>query len=353
MDTTACDKTFLEKIVHGFAEIVKDEDGSFRLFRVPCALLPKLGARVNVRCYHPAGSELRFRMKDTPVRFTFRRITEPDARIHDARSSIPLGVYCGDFQYNWYMLQDGDTTIEIKPFRDDSGILHRNRYRFDPDLTRIILPPFVEIRVVSWEGEMEPPRPEDEPSVQLLSYGSSITQGAFSILGCGTYPAVLARELGVDVCNLGFGGGATLEPEIAEWMVSRTDWHLATLEMGINIFYLSVDDFRTRVRNFLTPFAADPLKRPVFTLDMLPSVSYFDHLEDGMAKAAAFKQIVREETAAAATRNPAMKALEYSSLLTLASDYTTDLLHPAAHAFETIGRGLAEQIKKLDLPILK
>ena len=34
------EEMFLEKIAHGFAEIVKDNDGSFRLFRVPCALLP-------------------------------------------------------------------------------------------------------------------------------------------------------------------------------------------------------------------------------------------------------------------------------------------------------------------------
>ena len=344
------EEMFLEKIAHGFAEIVKDDDGSFRLFRVPCALLPKLGARVNIRCYHPAGGELRFRMKNTPVSFTFRRITEPDSKIHDASAVIPVGIYYGDYQYAWRMLNDGDTKITIMPFPDTTGILHRNRYRFNPDLTRIILPPFVEVRVIDWEGEMEPPQPEDVPSVQLLSYGSSITQGAYSVLGDGTYPAVLARELGVDVCNLGFGGGATLETEIAEWMVSRTDWHFATLEMGINVFHLSPDDFRILVRNFLAPFAADPLKRRVFTLDMLPASSHFAPNNEMIQKAAAFNRIVREETEA--TGNPALISLPYHSLLTRAADYSTDILHPAAHAFEKIGCGLAEMIRKHDLPLL-
>jgi hypothetical protein len=163
-------------------------------------------------------------------------------------------------------------------------------------------------------------------------------------LGNGTYPAVLARELGVDVCNLGFGGGATLEPEMAEWIVSRTDWHFATLEMGINVFYLSPDEFRERVRNFLAFFASDPLKRTVFTLDMLPASSHFTPNEEIMQKAATFNRIVREETVA--TGNPAMIALPYSSLLNRAADYSTDILHPAAHTFEKIGCGLAEMIRK-------
>ena len=67
-------------------------------------------------------------------------------------------------------------------------------------------------------------------------------------------------------------------------------------------------------------------------------------------RAAAFNRIVSEETAA--TGNPGMIALPYHSLLTRAADYSTDILHPAAHAFEKIGCGLAEMIRKYQLPIL-
>ncbi|MBQ9336957.1 MAG: hypothetical protein IJS14_06650 [Lentisphaeria bacterium] len=336
------DPAFLKKILHGFAEVVRDDDGSFRLFRVPCALLPKLGKRVNVRCYHAAGSELRFRMGDTPVRFIIRRITEPDHPLFTAQTVVPVGIFHGDFQYDWLALQEGDNEIVIKPFEDPSGLRYRLHRRFRTELTRIVLPPFVELRIIGWQGEMEPPHPGDEPARQLLAYGSSITQGAYSPLGTETYPAVLARELGVDVCNLGFGGGATLEPELAEWIVSRTDWHLATLEMGVNVFNLSVDDFRKLVRNFLAPFAADPLERPVYSLDMLTTGDEFRRDETGMAKAAAFRQVVREETAA--TGKSRMKTLTYAPMLAGPSDYSTDLIHPALHAFESIGRGLAAQI---------
>ena len=51
------------------------------------------------------------------------------------------------------------------------------------------------------------------------------------------------------------------------------------------------------------------------------------------------------------TGKPWICALEYASLIQL-SDFSTDLLHPAAHAFQAIGHGLAEQIKQKNLPIL-
>lgn len=343
------DKSLLKKILHGFTDIAEDETGALRLYRVPRTLLPKLGVRVNVRSFHPAGSELRFRMKDTPVKFKFRRITEPDHPLFVNQTAFPIGIFYGDFQYTWLSLQEGDNEIEIKPFHDQTGLMHRMQKRFSPELTRIVLPPFIDLRIVDMEGEVEPPRPGDVPEKMLLSYGSSITQGAYGQLGNETYPAIIARELGTDVCNLGFGGGATMEPELAEWIISRTDWALATLEMGVNVFYLPLEEFRELVRKFLAVFAADPLKRPVFTLDMLPSGKEFMGNQEVKAKAEAFRRIVREETAA--TGKPWICALEYASLIQL-SDFSTDLLHPAAHAFQAIGHGLAEQIKQKNLSIL-
>ena len=337
------EQTFLEKILHGFVETEAETDGSFRLFRVPRALLPKLGTRVRVRCYHPAGGELRFRMGDSPVRFTFRRITEPDHPLFTRQTAVPVGIFHGDLQYDWFALQEGDNVVEIKPFRAPAGLRSRLRRRFATELTRIVLPPFVELRIIGWEGEMDPPRPGDAPERQLLAYGSSITQGAYAMLGTETYPAILARELGTDVCNLGFGGGATLEPELAEWVVSRTDWQLATLEMGVNVFGLAPDEFRAKVRSFLAVFASDPLKRPVFSFDMLPTGGEYSGNMETVAKAAAFRRIVREETAA--TGKPFMKTLEYASLVAGPADFSSDLLHPAIHAFEKIGCGLAAQIE--------
>lgn len=140
-----------------------------------------------------------------------------------------------------------------------------------------------------------------------------------------------------------------MEPELAEWIVPRTDWALATLEMGVNVFSRPPEEFREMVRKFLAVFAADTLKRPVFTLDMLLSGKDLGDDQEIKAKAGAFRRIVREATAA--TGKPWMCALEYASLIQ-PTDLSTDLLHPASHALQLIGHGLAEQIKHKNLPIL-
>jgi len=339
------DKAFLEKILHGVAEIAEAGDGSYRLFRVPQKLFPQLNQRVTIRSSSPSGVELRFRMGDSPVRFTIRRMPEPNHPLFTSQTAVTVGIVHGDFQYSWLALQEGDNEIDISPFHDPSGVFARNRNRFSPDLTRIVLPPFIELRIVGWTGEMEPPRPEDSPQITYLAYGSSITQGAYTPLGNMTYPAVIGQELGVDVLNLGIGGGAALEPEFAQWIISRSDWNFASLEMGVNIFGLTPEEFRTRVRGFLTVFAADPRKRPVFCMDMLPFGGEIGGDAEHKEKAEAFRRAVREETTAAGS--PAMFVLEYASLIPRVSDYAYDLLHPASRMFESLGCGLAAQIKNV------
>lgn len=330
------------EFLHGIAELVEGDDGAYRLFRVPQTLLPRLNERVNLRAYSPAGTELRFRMGASPVRIRLRRMAEAGHPVFTKRTAVLAGIFRGDFQESWIALREGDNEIEVAPFSSSwIDVLSRNRSRFSPELTRIVLPPFIELRLVGMEGEMYPARPGDCPERTYLAYGSSITQGAYTPLGNGSFPAVLGRELGVDVCNLGFGGGAFLEPEIAEWIVARNDWHFATLELGANLFHLSAAEFRPKIKDFLSVFASDAKVRPVFCLDLLPNTGEISGKEK--KKAAAFRQIVTEEVNAVGSG--AFHRLEYASLLPRISDYSTDLLHPAAHAFEVIGQGLANQIK--------
>ena len=348
---------FLIQVLHNVAEISLDENGEYRLFRVPQRLLPHLNERVGCRVCSPAGMELRFRMKSSPVRLRLRRLPEIGHPVFTSRTAVTVGIFRGDFQESWIALDEGENEIEIPPAPTESVKLlesvvtkSRSGRRFHPGLTRILLPPFIELRIIGMDGQIEPPRPEDLPSYACLAYGSSITQGAYTPLGSGTFPAVIGRELGVDVWNLGFGGGALLEPVMAEWIVSRRDWKFAILEFGANLFHLSPEEFRMRVRDFLSFFAEDPARRQVFCLDLLPNT---DEIRGtGKEKAAAFRQVVREEVAAAVSASAAagdrerLQQLEYASLLPDVTGYATDLLHPAAHAFETIGRKLAAQIRK-------
>src|SRR5690606_33281884 len=119
---------------------------------------------------------------------------------------------------------------------------------FDARLTRVILPWQPPLRLHQPPvGDFEPPRREQLPRLRMLSYGSSITQGNGAITASGTYASRVSQLLGVDFINLGFGGGAHLEREMADYIASRTDWDLATLEMGINMGRLGYDLFHERV----------------------------------------------------------------------------------------------------------
>ena len=65
-------------------------------------------------------------------------------------------------------------------------------------------------------------------------------------------PSGWAQLLGVDLINLGFGGGACLEPEIADYIAGRQDWDFASLELGINLLrQVEPEEFARRVDYFV------------------------------------------------------------------------------------------------------
>ncbi|HSI82461.1 MAG: GDSL-type esterase/lipase family protein, partial [Candidatus Methylacidiphilales bacterium] len=224
------------------------------------------------------------------------------------------------------------------------------RARFNPALTRVILPLFPAIQMVSFEGDIEPPVRSDIPARHYLAYGSSITHGAYTPLGTATYPAIIAQQLGTDVSNLGLGGGAHLEPEMADWLAERQDWDFASLELGINLLGgIEVATFRSRVRRFLTPFADDsPLRnvrrRPVICLDVLCNARDVTPGHKDRDKAESFRNVVSEEVAALncpwISHAPFRDAVSISAL-------SDDLLHPSSAGFEEIGRHLANEFRNV------
>jgi lysophospholipase L1-like esterase len=50
----------------------------------------------------------------------------------------------------------------------------------------------------------------------IVFYGSSVCQGSGALNPGQTYPAILGRELNIDIINLGFGGAGKAEPEVVE-----------------------------------------------------------------------------------------------------------------------------------------
>ena len=73
--------------------------------------------------------------------------------------------------------------------------------------------------------------PRSQP--KWVHYGSSISHGAEADQPIGTWPAVVARNLGLDLFSLGLAGSANLELFVAQVMAGLPA-DLITLKLGIN-----------------------------------------------------------------------------------------------------------------------
>ncbi|MFI9560950.1 SGNH/GDSL hydrolase family protein [Nonomuraea endophytica] len=90
----------------------------------------------------------------------------------------------------------------------------------------------VELRTLGSDAPLlVPTRP---PGVAWVHYGSSISHGLEALAPTLTWPAVAALTAGAALTNLGFGGNAVLDPEVAR-AIRDTPADLITLKVGIII----------------------------------------------------------------------------------------------------------------------
>jgi hypothetical protein len=97
----------------------------------------------------------------------------------------------------------------------------------------IWLPPHETVTVVALrgDGEVSPP-----PALgrRWLHHGSSISHGAGAASPTRTWPAVAARESGVELTNLGFAGNALVDPFAAR-AIRDTPADVISIKLGINV----------------------------------------------------------------------------------------------------------------------
>jgi lysophospholipase L1-like esterase len=325
---------------HNVGEIVPvpaSDGGGFRLQRVPAAVREHLNPAAQKGSACPAGVELRFNLVGAQAKVILCYV---DARsAHRRTAPVFVEVRQGDFLVRTVVLHEEWTEVLIERPKLEALLVAgaaRERVGFDAGLVRVVFPHGVEVRVQAIEGDVAPPRADQVPARRLLAYGSSITQGYDSVRPGDPYPARLARMLRVDALNLGFGSGAFLEPQMADWIAARSDWDFAVLELGVNLLSrVPADEFRSRVRYFLTRIAAAHPTKRIWVVDQFLS---FRDL-NGSAKQAEFRTIVREVVAELAL--PEVRHIDGRSLLTEPTGLGADLLHPSPEGFAEIARNLA------------
>jgi lysophospholipase L1-like esterase len=329
--------------LHNVAAFIKHPHERRDVFsRLPVAVRAAVNAGCQEKCLEAAGVEIRCNVEGRGG----------GVRVFVAgRQAVRAELYLGDFLAWPMLIGPGEQEIPLAgrigwPWLKGQGAEGTSEAllrqvparRFDPGLRRILFSFRASVGPVRTRGEVFPARAEQLPRRTLLCYGSSITQGMESLTAAGGYAPRLARLLGMDLINLGFGGSAHLEPEMAAHIAQRNDWHAAVLELGINLVgTMEPEVFAGRARAFVAAVAA--AGRPVFCLDLF---RYFDDFPGGDAgRARAFRQAVAEAAAAA---GPQVRSIAVGELPG-PDGLCADLLHPSPEGMETIARVLAEQLR--------
>lgn len=307
---------------HNVEELLPVEDG-FRLCRVPAEVRRRLGPRAReASSFYGTGMELRFRILSGEVDL----FLSPETEDTPLPVFLYYGSFQGGFQHTAYALRPGENRIHIAPSPHVEllrKVTREENLPFQPDVIRVVLPQYP-LRFLRLKGNVEPPRPEDTPRRTYLAYGSSITQGSLALGMPHTYVFQIARRLGCDYLNLGFGDSALLEREMAEYLIARKDWAFASFELGVNMLNrFTNEEFEQRLIAFLDVLCADA--RPIFV------TSLFGILKDN-PQAPAFREIVRRHV-----RAPLIFT-EGEALLHERAFISEDLVHPSLEGAAAIAR---------------
>ena len=309
---------------HNVAEIVPFEDG-WQLWRVPHHVREQANPGLNqTTAAYSTGIELRFCMVSRHVTIRLRSVPIAEGQM----AYLYFGSLQGGWQQSSFIIRNDVTDITIsKPdnlaqMKQISADAH---LPFSPEVVRLVLP-YGNIIFHGIEGEVTPPTADFLPKRTLLCYGSSITHGSLALASPYTYPFRIAQKLGLDYLNCGFAGTAHCDRAIAEWLVSRKDWHVATLEIGINMLGMSEAEFEERVDVFTGVLADDG--RPVFATSIFRFNG--EHAGEQPGKADLFRSIVRKYA------EKRMHFIDGLALLDRPEFISQDMVHPTLEGIAQI-----------------
>jgi len=323
--------------LHSIAELVPQADtGWIGISRIPLDLSARLNERAQVCSTQAAGCELRFNLVGDEACVTLAMAERPAI----------AEVYCGDFLIGWHVVATTPTEIVVaRPLLDELVALAAGRQSppFDTELFRVLLPWRPPVSICSISGDLAPPRADQVPTRRYLAYGSSITHGNNGLEPSGTYAMCTARKLEVDLINLGFGGGAHCEPELADYIAARHDWDFATLELGINmVSWLETADFAERVRYFVSTIAGAHPDKWIACIDLFP---FHMDLDPDAQRNHEYRAVVREMVAELAL--PKLVHIDGRDLLRDLTGLCADMLHPAPSGMEEIATNLAARLARI------
>jgi len=330
--------------LHNVAEVRSVSDGGgVRLQRLPESVRVHLTENGQIRALQPDNAEIRF-LSDAPS----TRV------ILSSEGETDIELFYGDFDGRQrFVVTSKPTTIEVgdpDPRLQKLDPKYRDKLGFSPRVRRLILGGRLRdpLMLHSIEGQgVRPPEPDDLPSLRHLAYGTSITHGSAAGAPHLTYAAQTAWHLKADLINLGLGGSAHCEPELADYIAERDDWDIATLALSVNMQGFSLDRFYKRVSYMVNTVSGQNLDKPVACITLYPYYRDFGVEVGGNhgGKPEEYRQALRNAVAACPNNNAHL--IEGPDILTDIRGLTHDLIHPGDNGMIQMGRNLAQKLKAL------
>ncbi len=220
-------------------------------------------------------------------------------------------------------------------------------------LVELYLPAYSEIRFVGVGVDpaavIECPDRAGRPCI--VFYGDSITHGAVTARAGTTYPARIARTLGVDFINLGASGAARGEPAMAEIIASLAR-DVIVLAYGVNTFGSSYEEprrFEETYDQFLGILRAAQPSVPIVILTPLLHSREFELTTRGGAKLEEYRRVIREVVYRRQSFGDANLILidGHGVIGPGQDDLLADVVHPNDQGFGAVADVLGSQIRRI------
>lgn len=327
--------------LHNVAGVRAVPTGGLRLQRVPESVRMSLNEGAQMRMLQPDTVEVRF-LADGPCRITLSSEGQTKVTIFhglfDSRQRFIIGT------------EQQTIDLAVNEILQQLDAAHCRDMSFSPSVFRVIFggPQRDPILFHGIEGKnIRPPNADDLPAICYLAYGTSITHGFDAEGPHLSYVSQTALHLGADLINLGVGGAAHCEHELADYIADRGDWQIATLALSVNMEGFPLSTFSERVSYMVNKVAGADSNRVVACITLYPYFRDFGIEPNGQTggRPDQYRQALRD--AVAACPSPNVHLIEGPEILANISGLTADLIHPGDNGMIEMGRNLAANLRPL------
>lgn len=312
--------------------------------RSPIKVIEKLNTNAQMRMSQPDNIEIRF-------------VSDGTCKIKlSSTGECKASLFYGNFDSRERFVVKPEGTGIIIPEIEKRGHFNRlgeeylKNLSFSPNVVRLILGGTQRDQILFKEVEgddIRPPKQEELPKLRYLAYGTSITHGFTSEGPHLSYVGQAAYHLGADLINLGVGGAAHCEKELADYIANREDWDIASLALSVNMLMFPIEEFKERVTYMVHQVAGKNPSKPVACITLYPFHRDFldpDYVSEPGAKAEDYRQALRDAVASYEGTNAHL--IEGPDILKNISGLSTDLIHPSDNGMIEMGRNLAAKLKE-------